>query len=233
MWRTGIVGVAVVLIGASVSWCCGGYGEEAFDREECIQMLRRQGPAGLEVALANYAAFESKMKKSPPAQLQRYREVVDRVAGQRHATISRLYWHTDLAAAKAAATQSGKPILSLSMLGQLTDEFSCANSRFFRTSLYANAAISQRMREKFVLHWQSVRPVPKVTIDFGDGRKLKRTVTGNSAHYLLDATGRPLDVLPGLYSPQKFLTWLASAERLFESYRQPPEKMSPEQNLAA
>jgi hypothetical protein len=64
------------------------------------------------------------------------------------------------------------------------------------------------------LHWQSVRPVPRVTIDFGDGRKLERTITGNSAHYALAADGTPLDVLPGLYGPQQFLAWLAEVESL-------------------
>ena len=56
-----------------------------------------------------------------------------------------------------------------------------------------------------MLHWQSVRPVPTVTIDFGDGRKLERTLTGNSIHYILDSQGRPIDALPGLYGPQAFL----------------------------
>ena len=100
------------------------------------------------------------------------------------------------------------------MLGNLTDEFSCANSRFFRTTLYANQEIAQRLREHFVLHWQSVRPVPRVTIDFGDGRKLERTITGNSAHYVLAADGTPLDVLPGLYGPQQFLAWLDDVQGL-------------------
>ncbi len=58
-----------------------------------------------------------------------------------------------------------------------------------------------------MLHWQSVRPVPRVTIDFGDGRKLERTLTGNSAHYVLASDGTPLDVLPGLYSPLAFQQW--------------------------
>jgi hypothetical protein len=94
------------------------------------------------------------------------------------------------------------------MLGKLTDEFSCANSRFFRTALYSNKQISDFLRTNYVLHWQSVRPVPRVTIDFGDGRKLERTITGNSAHYVLAADGTPLDALPGLYSPLAFRQWL-------------------------
>jgi hypothetical protein len=113
-----------------------------------------------------------------------------------------------MATARAAAERTGRPILSLRMLGKLTDEYSCANSRFFRTALYSNAKVSQFLRDNYVLHWQSVRPVPRVTIDFGDGRKLERTLTGNSAHYVLAADGTPLDVLPGLYSPLAFLQWL-------------------------
>ena len=133
--------------------------------------------------------------------------------------MSRLYWYTDLAEAKAAAERTGRPILSLRMLGKLTDEFSCANSRFFRTAFYSNKEISDYLRDNFVLHWQSVRPVPRVTIDFGDGRKLERTLTGNSAHYVLASDGTPLDVLPGLYGPQKFLQWLQATRNLESSYR--------------
>jgi hypothetical protein len=104
------------------------------------------------------------------------------------------------------------------MMGNLNEEFSCANSRFFRTTLYANVQISQTLRDKFVLHWESVRPVPKVTIDFGDGRKLERTLTGNSIHYVVDKEGRPLDGLPGLYGPQAFKQWLTRAEQLHREY---------------
>jgi CHAT domain-containing protein len=68
-----------------------------------------------------------------------------------------------------------------------------------------------------VLHWQSVRPVPTVTIDFGDGRKLERTLTGNSIHYILDSQARTIDALPGLYGPKAFLRALAGAETVFKS----------------
>jgi hypothetical protein len=136
---------------------------------------------------------------------------IDRVAGQRHATVSRLYWYTDLAAAQAAARRRGLPILSLRMLGRLDEDLSCANSRFFRTLLYANRALAAYLDHGFVLHWSSERPVPRVTIDFGDGRRLERTVTGNSAHYVLDADGRPVDVLPGLYAPAVFRAELERA----------------------
>jgi hypothetical protein len=58
--------------------------------------------------------------------------------------------------------------------------------------------------------------VPLITIDFGDGRKLERTVTGNSIHYILNSDGQILDALPGVYGPQAFARSLASAETLFK-----------------
>lgn len=121
---------------------------------------------------------------------------------------SRLFWFTDLDAARAQAQRENKPILSLRLLGNLSDEFSCANSRLFRVLLYPNAEINRRLHDDFVLHWSSERPVPVATIDMGDGRVFKRTLTGNSAHYLLSAQGQPLDVLPGLYAPAEFAAWL-------------------------
>ena len=72
------------------------------------------------------------------------------------------------------------------MLGRLDEDLSCANSRLFRATLYANQDVSAFLREHFVLYWSSERPVPRVTIDYGDGRRLERTTTGNSAHYVLD-----------------------------------------------
>lgn len=129
---------------------------------------------------------------------------VDAVAHQKYATVSRLYWHTDFATAQAAAREQRRPILHLRMLGRLDEDRSCANSRFFRAMLYANSEVSQLLRDKFVLYWSSERPVPKITIDFGDGRKVEGTTTGNSAHYVLDADGTVLDVLPGLYAPRAF-----------------------------
>jgi hypothetical protein len=139
---------------------------------------------------------------------------IDKVAGQRYAVWSRLHWHRDLDSAMAEARTTGKPILSLRMLGNLDDDLSCANSRFFRVALYANREVSAYLRDHYVLHWSSERPVPVARIDFGDGRVLLRTVAGNSAHYVLDEQGRPVDVLPGLYSPALFLEALERARPL-------------------
>jgi hypothetical protein len=137
-------------------------------------------------------------------ELEAFDRKVDEHAGQKDAVQAGLYWYRDLERAKQVAATAGKPILSLRLLGQLDCDLSCANSRFFRTVLYANAEVSAFLREQFVLHWESVRPVPVISIDFGDGRVLRRTVTGNSIHYVLTPEGKVLDALPGLYGPRRF-----------------------------
>jgi hypothetical protein len=209
---------------------CGGYGglavevlraiADAPDNPLSAAKLREAGPEALAELMLLREGMQRQLaalRKQPDSadrtsqleQLQRRQTrldlLIDQVGMQRYCSRSGLYWHTDLEKAKAAARASGKPILSLRMLGNSNEDFSCANSRFFRTTLYANSAISRALRDNYVLHWKSVRPVPKVTIDFGDGRKLERTLTGNSVHYILTPDGEVVDALPGLYGPQAFL----------------------------
>ncbi|MFO0724695.1 MAG: hypothetical protein U1E65_13015 [Myxococcota bacterium] len=122
-----------------------------------------------------------------------------------------LDWHQNLPAAIASATREDKPILSLRLLGRLDERLSCANSRFFRAMLYPEPRIERLLKTRFVLHWRSVRPVPVVTIDFGDGRTIRRTLTGNSVHLILAPNGRPIDALPGMYAPEAFLEGLLAS----------------------
>jgi hypothetical protein len=156
--------------------------------------------------------------KAAPDEREALQKTLDRVCAQKDCHASRLYWYTNLDDAKAAARRLGRPILSLHLLGRLDEELSCANSRFFRTLLYSDDAISAILREQFVLHWYSVRAVPLVTIELGGGRVIRQTITGNSAHFLLDSAGTPLDVLPGLYSPEAFRLQL---EQWVMLHRQP------------
>ena len=238
MVRNMVLAVALTATTATVAlgggFLCMLAGDQFSLSDQQVHDLRSQGPRGLEQALATWDRLAEVISDidavmveqvDPDVHLTEARELaeshaaalrpqIDAIAGQRDATVSRLYWFTDLNEAKQAAAEAGKPILSLRMLGKLTDELSCANSRYFRTALYANTEVSDFLRDHFVLHWQSVRPVPRVTIDFGDGRKLERTITGNSAHYVLDAAGRPFDALPGLYGPKSFRQWLERSDNL-------------------
>jgi len=192
--------------------------EDRTESAAATEELRAMGPAGLETLMVQYAApikaHIDDPAKTATAEWQRISDALDGVSQQKNSYLSGLYWFTDLNKAKAAAKRSNKPILTLRLLGNLTDEFSCANSRFFRTVLYSNAEIAALLRNDFVLHWESVRPVPVVTIDFGDGRKLKRTITGNSIHYVLDSEGRVVEAIPGLYGPAAFKRALVESQQL-------------------
>jgi hypothetical protein len=191
--------------------------ENQAESAAAIAELRQMGPAGLR---SLFQIFAEEIKRnglgsqsaSNSPEWQRITAALDAVAQQRDAYTSGLYWYTDIEQAKAASKSSGKPILSLRLLGKLSEEFSCANSRFFRTVLYSNPEIARYLSENFILHWKSVRPAPRVTIDYGDGRKVERTITGNSIHYILDSQGRIIDALPGLYAPATFLRSLKQAE---------------------
>lgn len=208
--RRGMAVAAVLACTASAAWVHAGGGhifeetrtpEQARPPKETLSpdAARRRGPEGLAAWIADHEALIAK---------GRGLDALDRICAQHDCAGSRLYWYTDLDEAKAAAEASGRPILSLRMLGRLDEPLSCANSRFFRTTVYPDAEVRARLARDFVLHWESMRPVPRVTVDLGDGRTLETTVTGNSAHYLLDAAGRPLDVLAGYHGAGAFAEFL-------------------------
>lgn len=67
------------------------------------------------------------------------------------------------------------------------------------------------MNGRYECAWESVRPVPRIDIDFGDGRKLTRTLQGNVATYLCTSDGRVTDIIPGVYDREPYLRRLASA----------------------
>jgi len=178
-----------------------------------VSELRAMGPVGLDALFAKYQTEILQFSKTG-ANDEKWKRIsasLDAVSMQKDSYASHLYWYTDLEAAKRVAKAKNKPILTLRLLGNLNEEFSCANSRLFRAILYSNGEISRYLRQNYVLHWKSVRPAPRITIDFGDGRKIERTITGNSIHYVLDADGRVIDAIPGLYSPSAFLKYLTLA----------------------
>jgi hypothetical protein len=182
---------------------------------------RSQGYAGIDRFLKMNGAELTRLRtQTDNPRWKELNTTLDRICKQRDCEAARLYWYTDLAQAKQVAAASNKPILSLRMLGNLDEDLSCANSRFFRITLYSHPEIAKLLREKYVLHWQSVRPVPKITIDFGDGRKVQQTITGNSIHYILAKTGQPIDALPGLYAPQAFKRHLTQGAEFVAKYHQ-------------
>jgi hypothetical protein len=231
------ISAALTLVLLFSAFCLGGEAErrlaaiavssDSATAGEAIRELRSRGQGGLDAMFEQHAGAIAELKKTGKAgeDWKRIATAIDTVAMQKDAYTSRLYWYTDLDEAKRAARASGKPILSLRLLGNLNEEFSCANSRLFRSVLYANREVSDYLRSNYILHWKSVRNAPRITIDFGDGRKIERTITGNSIHYVLDAEGRIIDGIPGLYTPSTFLGYVrrahdANAETLGKSVKE-------------
>jgi hypothetical protein len=114
-----------------------------------LSALRSAGPAGMEALLARQPGAAPAQGASHTETDESWRRALDAVCAQRDCAATRIFWYTDFEQARAAALASGKPILSLRLLGRLDEEMSCANSRFFRTVLYPDRAVSRLLRERF------------------------------------------------------------------------------------
>lgn len=80
--------------------------------------------------------------------------------------------------------------------------------------LFSNKDLAAFLQDRFEPAWESVRAVPTVTLDFGEGHVLRRTLHGNVATYVCDSQGRVLDVIPGMYEPGVYRERLAEAGAL-------------------
>lgn len=213
-----LVTMMAITIGTPPAWAggvlCRAQGvlaEEDVVWRDSVEALRTTGPQAL-------TAMLEAIERDPDlaADPSRWSDRLDAVCGMKDCADARLFWYTDLDAALKQARATGRPVLSLRLLGRLDEELSCANSRLFRLALYSKPDISETLRGGWVLHWNTVREVPTVTVRFGADRaggerRLEGTITGNSIHYVLDTRGRIVDALPGLYGPGAFVEALAVA----------------------
>jgi len=181
---------------------------DAEEAQAACDRLRAEGPAGLTALLDEHKQVLDHGSADP--MWPRVTEAIDKVAAQKDAYASRLFWYTDLEQAKAAARSSGKPILSLHLAGRLDTR---------RNALYADPRVSALLRERFVLHWESEPPSSKVTIDLGGGKTVERTVAGKGVHWVLDADGRPVDALPDVAKAGAFKAELSEDAELERSLR--------------
>jgi hypothetical protein len=81
--------------------------------------------------------------------------------------------------------------------------------------LFSSENVATFINNSFEPVWESVRPVPIVTIDFGNGEKITRTLHGNIATYLCNAQGTVFDILPGIYEPKEYQNQLSQFSLLF------------------
>jgi len=177
--------------------------------------LRAEGPPGLAALYDAYPDVIAKGASDPrwPA----LTAALDRVSAQKDDFASRLYWYTDFEQARAAAQRTGRTILSLRVPGRLdgNPQVSGVAARLFRTALYADADVARILASRYVLHWETSPVPPLAAIDLGDGQVIEQPIPGPSAHYVLDAAGRLLDVLPGVEAASAFRAELL-AEAEFE-----------------
>ena len=97
--------------------------------------------------------------------------------------------------------------------------------------LFSDETIADFINENFESSWQSVRPVPTVTIDFGNSTKVTRTLHGNIATYICRADATVLDVLPGVYDPDSYLEKLKELRLLSEYLVQQEDLLDPDSRL--
>ncbi len=86
--------------------------------------------------------------------------------------------------------------------------------------LFSQPELAAFLSEHFECAWQSLRPVPRVTIDFGGGHVLRRTLNGNVATWLCTPEGWALDVVPGLTDVAGFRRRAEEALALHRRLRQ-------------
>lgn len=82
--------------------------------------------------------------------------------------------------------------------------------------LFSSAEVANYINTHFEAAWETVRPVPMLTIDFGNGKTITRTLHGNIATYVCNWQGNVTDVVPGIYTPDVYLKRLDQAQMLYE-----------------
>src|SRR5260221_6631764 len=92
--------------------------------QDAWQHLRSAGPLGLKELQDRYARDIAARRSGSPAdpRWKRIAAALDHVGAQYDNYAGGLYWYTDLAQARQAARDSGKPILSLRLLGRLDED---------------------------------------------------------------------------------------------------------------
>jgi hypothetical protein len=83
--------------------------------------------------------------------------------------------------------------------------------------LFSQDRVAKFINAHFEPTWESVRPVPLVRIDFGNGTVLTRTLHGNILTSVCTPEGQVLDALPGIYTPDAYLDRLEQL-RLLAGY---------------
>lgn len=74
--------------------------------------------------------------------------------------------------------------------------------------MFSQKRVADFINQSFEPVWESVRPVPIVRIDFGDGNVLTRTLHGNILTSICTPDGLVVDALPGIYTENAYVAAL-------------------------
>jgi hypothetical protein len=90
--------------------------------------------------------------------------------------------------------------------------------------LFSQHRVADFVNRSFEPVWQSVRPVPIVRIDFGNGTVLTRTLHGNILTSVCTPNGLVVDALPGIYSADVYVDQLNRLRLLAQLVQARPEE---------
>lgn len=80
--------------------------------------------------------------------------------------------------------------------------------------LFSDKSVAEYINAHCEPSWKSLRPVPLVSIDFGNGVKVNRTLNGNIATFICTTDGTVVDVIAGMHTPENYLQRLQLAVKL-------------------
>lgn len=87
--------------------------------------------------------------------------------------------------------------------------------------MFSDERVRELLNNQVIVSWEMVRAVPKVKIDFGDGRVLERTLKGNTVLYLCKPDGTVIDAYPGIYTPEDFIRELQKGLDILQADSKP------------
>lgn len=92
--------------------------------------------------------------------------------------------------------------------------------------LFSQTDLAQYLDTYFECSWESVAPVPRVTVSFGDGHVLERTLHGNIATWLCTPDGEVFEVIPGLVDAEAYRLRLNEALVAYAQLTAAPDRAS-------
>lgn len=93
--------------------------------------------------------------------------------------------------------------------------------------LFSHHRVADLIDKGFEPAWQSVRPVPTLNIDLGNGKRFTRTLHGNVATMVLTPSGLVTDIIPGIYDRAAYAGRLLEASAMSTLLMQRPEAERP------